>query len=178
MSSEDNLEILQAEYQSGKTAFERGEYRKSVKHLETANTLSNPQSRLGGEIQTWLVTAYEAAGQRSEAIALCKQITRHPDYTTRKQGKRLLYILEAPKLKTRPEWLTQIPDLTELAESDPQDRRGSSLGGSSSKQPEKPGFQLEPIDLSQANTRDNRFIWVALGAAGLALLSLIWLAQG
>ena len=177
MSSEDNVETLQAEYQSGRNAFERGDYRKSVKHLEAANSLANPQSRLGGEIQTWLVTAYEATGQRSEAIALCKQISRHPDLTTRKQGKRLLYILEAPKLKTRPEWLTQIPDLTELTESDPQNRRAASQGGSA-KLPEKPSFQLEPVDLSQVNARDNRFIWVALGAALIALLSLVWLAQG
>ncbi len=136
MSSEDNLETVQAEFLVGRTAFERGEYRKSVKHLETANSLGNSQSRLGGEILTWLVTAYEAAGQRQEAIGLCKQLTRHPDHNTRQQGKHLLYILEAPKLKTRPEWLTEIPDLTKLAESDPQDRKGSSQK-SSSHQPEK-----------------------------------------
>ncbi|MGA7936564.1 MAG: hypothetical protein WCA35_23620 [Kovacikia sp.] len=177
VSSEDKLEAIQAEYQSGKTAFERGEYRKSVQHLETAISLTNAESRLGGEIQTWLVTAYEAAGQRSEAISLCKKISRHPDLNTRKQGKRLLYILEAPKLKTRPEWLTQIPDLTGLADSDPQDRRGTSLGRVP-RSPEKPGFQLEPVDLSQVNTQDNRFVWVALAATITVLVSLVWLTQG
>jgi hypothetical protein len=130
---------------------------------------------LGGEIQTWLVTAYEAAGQRSEAIALCRVISRHPDLNTRKQGKRLLYILEAPKLKSRPEWLTQIPDLTNLAESDNQDRKGFSTSQRRS-QPAQPTFQLEPLDPGQVNTEDNRFIWVALVAVMLVLLgSLLWL---
>lgn len=173
--SSDSLETVQAEYQAGKIAFERGEYRKSVQHLEQANALAEAGTRLGGEIQTWLVTAYEAAGQWSEAIALCRVISRHPDLNTRKQGKRLLYILEAPKLKSRPEWLTQIPDLTNLAESDNQDRKGFSTSPRRS-QPSQPTFQLEPMDPGQVNTEDNRFIWVALVAVVLVLLgSLLWL---
>ncbi|QZZ20317.1 hypothetical protein J5X98_24155 [Leptothermofonsia sichuanensis E412] len=172
--SADNIEAVQAEYQAGKTAFERGDYRKSVRHLEKADALAEAGTRLGGEIQTWLVTAYEAAGQRSEAIALCRVISRHPDLNTRKQGKRLLYILEAPRLKSRPEWLTQIPDLTNLAESDHQDRKGFSTASPRS-QPVKPGFQLEPISPGQVNTEDNRFVWVALAATGLLLGSLLWL---
>jgi tetratricopeptide (TPR) repeat protein len=174
--SSDNLKTIQAEFQTGKTAFERGEYRKSVQHLEKANELADSSSRLEGEIQTWLVTAYEAAGKREEAIALCRSLTRHPDLNTRKQGKRLLYILEAPKLRSRPEWLTQIPDLAHLADSDRQDRKGGSVSSSRS-QSVKPAFQLEPVDPNQINTQDNRFIWVALVAAVLVLGGLLWFAQ-
>ena len=57
------------EYQSGKAAFERGEYRASIEHLSTARNLVNLSSGLGGEVQMWLVMAYEAAGQKAEAIA-------------------------------------------------------------------------------------------------------------
>jgi hypothetical protein len=32
----------------------------------------------------------------------------------------------------------------------------------------------EPVDLTQVNTRDNRFIWVALITIGLTLGGLIW----
>ncbi|HEY9615985.1 MAG TPA: hypothetical protein V6C64_04050 [Microcoleaceae cyanobacterium] len=164
---------MQTEYQAGKAAFERGDYRKSVQHLEAAVALVGMNTALGGEIQIWLVTAYEAAGKQSEAIALCKQITRHPDLKTRKQSRRLLYILEAPKLKTRPEWVTQIPDLSGLSDSAVRDRKGSTA--ISTKSTEKPAFQLEPEDLSQVNTQDNRFIWFALLAALLIIGGLVWL---
>lgn len=168
MSSE-NKEKFQIEYQAGKAAFERGEYRTAVKHLEIATALIGRNSRLGGEAQLWLVTAYEAADQRTEAIALCEQLTRHPDLETNKQGKRLLYILKAPQLKRPEEWMTRIPDLGTIADSDPKDRRGQNPIRTRKPEP-------EPIDLSQVNTKDNRFVWVALIALSLIVGGLIWFA--
>lgn len=173
----DHLDAAKADYQAGKIAFERGDYRKSVSSLEKANALINPNSSLGGEVQSWLVMAYEAAGQREAAIALCRQLTNHPHLKTRKEGRRLLYILEAPQLKTRPEWLTQIPDLTNLSDADPKSRVGASSGGSGSSRPApKPKTVPEPVDLSQVNTEDNRFVWVALLGALLIVGGLLWLA--
>lgn len=171
--SSDNKEKFRIEYQEGKAAFERGEYRTSVRHLEAASALMNRTSRLGGEAQLWLVTAYEAAGQKEEAIALCQQLSRHPDPETSKQGKRLLYILQAPQLKRPEEWMTKIPDLGAIAESDPKDRRGSNTAVVSRKRKEPP--KPEPIDLTQVNTKDNQFIWVALIAIALTVGGLIWL---
>lgn len=173
MNSE-NKEKFRIEYQAGKVAFERGDYRAAVKHLEAACALMSQNSRSGGEAQTWLVTAYEAAGQKTEAIALCQQLSRHPDIEIRKQGKNLLYILQAPQLKRPAEWMTQIPDLGTLAESDPQDRRGSqstSPSGTSNRDRKK---EPEPIDLTQVNTKDNQFIWIALIALILTVGGLIW----
>ena len=171
MSSE-NKEKFRIEYQAGKAAFERGDYRTSVKHLEAASALMSRTSRLGGEAQIWLVTAYEASGQKSEAIALCQQVSRHPDPETSKQGKRLLYILQAPQLKRPAEWMTEIPDLGAIADSDPKDRRGSnSPATKTNRNPREP---LEPVDLSQVNTKDNKFIWVALIVLSLTLGGLIW----
>ena len=72
MSSE-NKEKFRIEYQAGKAAFESGDYRTAVQRLEAASALMGRTSRLGGEAQMWLVTAYEAAGQKIEAIALCQQ---------------------------------------------------------------------------------------------------------
>lgn len=169
MSSE-TLEIVKAEYQAGKAALERGQYRQSVQHLEKASALVARNSRFGGEVQIWLVTAYEAAGQTQEAIALCEQLKRHPDRETSKQGRRLLYILQAPQLKRPAEWLTQIPDLGRVADNNTQTHLGS---GTTSKR--SPRQQIsEPVDLSQVNTKDNRFIWVALIAIGLTLVGLVW----
>lgn len=168
----ENRDKARIEYQAGKAAFERGDYRQSVQYLEKATALLARNSRLGGEVQIWLVTAYEAAGQRTEALTLCKQLTRHPDIETSKQSRRLLYILEAPQLTRRPEWLTQIPDLTAAQESRPEFRQGS--GVKRQNRSPKQLLEPEPIDLSQVNTQDNRFIWVALIAISLVLGGLLW----
>lgn len=171
MSSE-NRENFTIEYQAGKAAFERGQYRQAVQHLESAIALESPSSQLGGEVQMWLVTAYEAVGLQNDAIALCKQLTRHTDPETRKQAKRVLYIMEAPALSKRPEWLTKIPDLTALPEGN-EKYRATSPTGSAKRRPAPPK-EPEPVDLSKVNTKDNRFIWVALVLAGLTLGGLIW----
>lgn len=173
----DNLELVRTQYRAGRDAFERGKYRESVQFLEKAASLVARNSRLGGEIQIWLVTAYEAAGQRTEAIALCNQISRHPDRDTRKQGSRLLYILSAPRLKTRPEWLTEIPDLTALEDAE-RDYKPAFTPPPNRPPRSRPTPEpnLEPIDLSQVNTQDNRFVWVALVAIVLVLGSLVWLS--
>ena len=172
MSSD--LEIVRSEYQAGIAAFECGQYRKSVQHLEKASALVARNSRLGGKVLIWLVTAYEAVGRKSEAIALCEQLLRHPDPETSKQGRRLLYILQAPELKRPTEWLTQIPDLGALPDHDTQTRLGSGSTGTK-KRSRQPRPQPEPIDLTRVNTRDNRFIWFALIALGLTLAEFFWL---
>ncbi len=172
--SEESLEIVKTEYQAGKAAFERGQYRHSVQCLEKAAALVDRNSRLGGEVQIWLVTAYEAAGQRQEAIGLCTQLQNHPSYETRKQSRRLRYILEAPQLKRPAEWMTQIPDLASLPDNVAETRLGRAAAPVKSK-PRQP-TQPEPVDLSQVNTKDNLFIWVALGAIAITLAGLWWLS--
>jgi tetratricopeptide (TPR) repeat protein len=169
----ESLELAKTQYQAGKQAFERGAYRQSVECFEKAVALANPNSQLGGEMQTWLVTAYQASGQLTEAIGLCERLSQHPDLKTRKQGTRLLYVLKAPKLKTRPEWLTQIPDLSTLNEAG-ENQLSSRYRPPTSRPKPKP--ESEPVDLSQVNTQDNRFIWVALIAIGLVVGGLVWLS--
>lgn len=166
-----DLEIVSSEYRLGKAAFERGHYREAVQHLEKACAMVARNSRLGGEIQLWLVTAYEAAGKTTEAIALCEQLKRHPDSETSKQGRQLLYIMQAPQLKRPTEWLTQIPDLGTLGDNQQQTRFS---GGRIKKSPQQPPETQPVVDLSQVNTRDNRFIWVALIGIFLTIVGLIW----
>lgn len=172
MNSE-TLEQIRSEYQTGRYAFERGQYRQAIAHLETATGLVEKTSRFGGEVQMWLVTAYEASGQGPMAIALCQKLTRHPHIETRKQAKRLLAILEAPQLTIHPEWRVEIPDMSQIEDSASQFRQVSKR---SPKQPSKPRPQPEPepVDLSEVNTKDNQFIWIALGASGLILGWLFW----
>ena len=160
---------------AGQLAFERGNYRDSVTAFEQAVKLANPNTRLGGDISLWLVNAYAAANLPDKAIALCEALTRHPHWDTRKQSKRLLYILKAPKLRLKAEWQTRIPDLSEL---DPEGDRPLNLSRyptppqtPTQRQPAAP----EPEDLSRMNTQDNGFLWVALVAIALTVGSLIWL---
>jgi tetratricopeptide (TPR) repeat protein len=169
----DSLEIAKSHYQAGKVAFENGLYREAIENLEKATALLSLNSSLGGEVNIWLVTAYEAAGRTEDAIALCEKLQRHPYSETSKQARHLLYILKAPKLKRPSEWMTEIPDLGKLPENEAQARvTVKSRPASSTKKSTEPEF----VDLSQVNTKDNRFIWLALIVIGLMLSYLVWLS--
>lgn len=176
MPADLNNPDAEQKFRAAKKAFDRGNYREAAADFEQTLALVNPNSIGGGEVQMWLVTAYQAKGQMSDAIALCKHLAHHPDFQTRKEAKRILYILEAPKLQSRPEWLTQIPDLTGLSVGDPRDRIGNGTAKISAKRLEpKPKLMLEPVDNSQVNTKDNQFVWVALIAVLIILGSVLWL---
>jgi tetratricopeptide (TPR) repeat protein len=172
----NDIEIARASYEAGKLAFENGQYREAVENLEKARNLVARNSRLGGEIEIWLVTAYEAAGRGEDAIALCQLLKRHPYSETSQQARNLLYILQAPKLVRPKEWMTEIPDLGKIPDNE------SKIRISATSQPRKSsGTKASPaepvfVDLDQVNTRDNRFIWVALITVGLTISYLVWLS--
>ena len=168
---DSHLEIAKTRYQAGKIAFENGQYREAVEQLEKASALLVRNSRLGGEVQIWLATAYEAAGRSEDAIALCEQLKRHPDPETNKESRRLQYIFQAPRLQRPKEWMTEIPDLGTLPDSDTKIRLSANTTKSSARQETtEPKFD----DLTQINTTDNRFIWVALIAIGFTIATLVW----
>lgn len=173
--SQEPLDIIVHLYKGGQQAFEQGRYRESVQQLELACQGVERNTSLGGEIQIWLVTAYEATGQQKEAIALCKKLVHHPALATRQQARRLVEVLEAPKLYIDPEGFVKIPDLNQL---DGNETTLSQLSSTKIQQRSKPTAQLqEPVDLSSVNTQDNRFIWVALMGILLVLGALVWMAQ-
>ena len=173
----DQKQLAKQAYALGQQYFERGSYREAVACFEKAVALAHAMTPLGGEIQTWLANAYSAVGRSEEAIALCEKISRHPDCDTRKQGKRLLYILKAPKLQMRPEWNTQIPDLAAIAEAGEDNSGYSYPKPAKRKKPKQsePDFD-QPIDWSQINTQDNAFLWVALVGVALVLAGVAWAA--
>ena len=170
LSNGEKKAQAEAALASGQAFFERGRYKQAIAQFQTARALSNPISARGGEIQLWLVNAYTAAGDRAEGLALCRKLILHPDLETKRQSKRLLYILEAPELEMKPEWVTKIPDLGNLDEDEA--RRYAQK----SKRPRrrKPKPEPEPLDLSQVNTADNQFVWVALFGILLTLGGLFW----
>jgi hypothetical protein len=163
------------DYQSGQIAFERGEYRQSVSYLLAAVAQIQPNSQIGGEVQIWLVTAFEAAGQIQEAKALCQKLSSHPDLDTRQASKRMLYIMQAPELVRRDEWLTKIPDLAHLEAGEGNFAINSQPTLPSSPQPRSIDERYPPVDLSKVNTQDNNFSSIALILTVITLCGL-WLA--
>ncbi|HSM82146.1 MAG TPA: tetratricopeptide repeat protein [Nodosilinea sp.] len=175
--TDDTRDLAKTQYAYGQAAFERGSYRESVEFFEEAVRLAKAATPLGGEIQTWLVNAYSAVGRQQDAIALCQALARHPDIETRKQGKNLLYILQAPQLQRPTNWMTQIPELDGISGEGAQ-----VMGASKYSTTSKPGVRSRPmpeptpIDPSQINTRDNGFLWAALVGVALVLGGLLWLS--
>ncbi|MDP5015788.1 MAG: tetratricopeptide repeat protein, partial [Dolichospermum sp.] len=145
----ESLELAKSRYQIGTTAFENGQYREAVENLEKASNLLGKNTRFAGEVEIWLVNAYEAAGRSEEAINLCQQLGRHPHYEVRQQAKRLLYILKAPKLNRPKEWMTEIPDFGITSDHKSKIVVTSQPKKTTSKQ--KP-VEREYIDLSTVNT--------------------------
>jgi hypothetical protein len=166
----DNQEKFQQKYQAGKQAMEMGQYRLSIDNLEAAKDLVAPNSRKGGEAQIWLVTAYQAANQIEQAIALAQELITHPDTQTREQAQRILYIMKAPKLERPKEWMSEIPD---LAQAD----QGASRYVAAKKKSVTPSeIKLEYSAAKPTEAKDNQFIWFALSLIGLIIGSLVWLS--
>lgn len=159
-----------AQMAAGQALFERGRYKKAIAHFQTALALSNPIGSRGGEIQMWLVNAYIASGDEEAGKTLCRKLIRHPDLDTKQLSKRMLYILEAPELEMKPEWVTKIPDLANM--DDDNKIRYAQRPKKKRKRKTKP--EPEPIDLSEVNTADNQFVWIALVGIILTLGGLFW----
>ncbi len=162
------------DYQAGQAAFERGDYRQAVSKFLVAVAQVEPNTQIGGEVQVWLVTAFEAAGQLTEAKALCQKLLAHPNLDTRLASKRMLYIMQAPELVRRDEWLTKIPDLSYL--EDGEGNAGVNLRPTPLPKPQPRSIeeQYPPVDLSQVNTQDNSFIAIAL-IFTISILLGLWL---
>ncbi len=165
----------------GQKAFEAGQYQAAMAQFEQGKTLAEPGTPLQGELRIWLVMSYEALGDLDRALELCRLVAKHPHMETRKQAKQLLYILEAPKLRMNPEWLTEIPDLTKIASNKKEDKDwGRPMVNLSPPRPPrvKPpeGYVIpEPTDPSKVVMGDDRSLFLALAVAiGVLLGLLIW----
>ncbi len=168
-------ELAQQDLQLAQRAVEAGQYRTAVEVLERALALASPGTGLQGEIMIWLVTAYEAAGQRAQAQTLCQLATKHPQSDTRKEAKRLLYILKAPILRSREDWQTKIPDLESLEPKTEGQKWAAPK--SPAIRPPRPvpapkGYQIAPLPEPNVEREDRAFVWVVLGAIGVVLLGL------
>jgi len=163
-----NQEQVLIFYEMGKKSLESGKYKVSIVHLESAKKLADPHTRLGAEIQILLVTAYQAIGKREEAIALCQELSKHPNLQTRQKAKEVLYIIQAPKLQRPAEWMSEIPAL-----GDEQATKAQYVSAKKQQKKPEPVLELPEIDPSQIETNDNQFIWFALAIAIVTIGSLV-----
>ncbi|NJL00899.1 MAG: hypothetical protein HC838_17590 [Spirulinaceae cyanobacterium RM2_2_10] len=174
MNSEQRT-AFQARYQAGLAAFEGGQYRQSIIELEQACQLSNRASRVGGEAQLWLVSAYQAADRLEAAIALCQTLQHHPQPSISRKAKDLLYILRAPRLQRPPEWLSKIPDLANLDDSAEQQRYVSAAAPTAPAEPELSLAQFATTT-GDGSSDNQAFVGLAIAVAVLVLGGLWWLA--
>ena len=87
----------------GQRAFECGQYQSAIQCFEQGKTIASVGTALHGELQIWLVMAYEAAGDRTRALDLCRIIGAHPDLETRKQSKQRNFSKTAVSVQLRRE---------------------------------------------------------------------------
>ena len=172
-----NLAQANQKFQLGQRYFESGRYREAIQSLNQACALVETKSKAAGEMRIWLVSAHDAAGQRQEALTLCQQLTHSPFIDVRRQAKRLLAILEAPKLSIHEDWVTKIPALEEVNE--PGQTYGASRAAPTRKTtPQKPAIEDHEVDLSQVTTSDRGLVVMGGILVLLLGLGLVWMSQG
>jgi hypothetical protein len=67
--------------------------------------------------------------------------------------------------------MTEIPDLKAIPDNETKIRLAANVTKSSQQ---KASPEPEIVDLKSVNTRDNRFIWLALIVIGLTVAGLVW----
>jgi hypothetical protein len=141
---------------------ERGQYRQAVLAFQEA-LAAHPQDP---QVKLWLVMAYEANQERQLARDLCRELTTHPDPQVRQESQRVLYILEAPQLQRRAEWLSEIPLMTD-----------ESLSGVTLRQRKSnPSLPAVVSPSVEPRVERNHFIPVAL--VGSLLVLFLWAGWG
>ncbi|MFS8882588.1 tetratricopeptide repeat protein [Synechococcus sp. R55.3] len=154
--------------------FERGQYRQALEQVRQAQS-RYPQS---GKLRLWQALAQEALGETQEAILLVQTLLRNPDPEVAQQARYVLGIWQAPRLRRSAEWLSEIPDLSRLEETDPPEyrlaygrsqrkgpspRSGAPSGDPLSRREVDPPLDTQPL------------IWVLIGILSTLLAVMAWL---
>ncbi|MEN9203626.1 MAG: hypothetical protein Q6K80_05615 [Thermostichus sp. DG_1_6_bins_120] len=152
--------------------FEQGQYRQVLDQIRQAQSCY-PQS---GKLRLWQALAQEALGQTQEAILLVQTLVGNPDPEVAQQARYVLGIWQAPRLRRPSEWLSEIPDLSQLEEAEPPERRlayrrlqGESTTSSSAAQ------SVDPSRPGAAEHFDTKLVWVLIGILSASLAILAWL---
>eukprot|EP00873_Tetraselmis_striata_P009616 jgi/Tetstr1/429880/TSEL_019745.t1 len=173
LKQEESKRPGNAEFEAGKRLYGRGKYREAEEVLLKAVELSGSYSKLGGEIQLWLALAYQANNKMGLCIELYKDLeTFHPMRAIQKQAAELRFIMEAPRLPSRPEDKVKIPII-----DDPiRVNSGKSYQPMNQRRGKKVKKSLEEQALENYTPPkwvENRYVWAAAAVlcSGLAYYS-------
>jgi tetratricopeptide (TPR) repeat protein len=173
-NSSSTEKSYQERYQAGIISFEHGDYKHAIAQFQQALDGVDAKTKIGGEIQVWLANAYDAVGDSTQAIALCRRLKTHGDRDVRKSANYVLGILTAPQLSTLKDVVSQIPSLQGLDAQDTQSYPpGRSGSQSTSSKTEQEILAAPRVDNVAVQRQLNRFIWTATIAIALAAL-IVW----
>ncbi len=150
-------------------SFERGQYRQALEQAKQAQS-HYPQA---GKLRLWQALAQEALGETQEATRLLQTLLSNPDPEVAQQARYVLGIWQAPRLRRPAEWLLEIPDLSQLEEAEPGERR---LVYERSRRPASLPKVADPIRNEAApplNTQ--RLTWMLIGILFALLVVMAWL---
>lgn len=147
-------------YQEGVSNFESGNYQQAIALLERARALAILESRLGGDIVIWLANSYDAIGKTDEAIAICRNLKKHPVGDIRKSARYMLGILTAPPLSKLEGVTSEVPILAfpDTYQSKPVARKTTQ--NSSNQKPFREVPLEKPIPVNDKST--NAFLLLAI----------------
>ena len=92
-------------------ALDRGDYGQCLELLGPLADVYPLQDPNGARIRLLMVTAWMGQGNETDAITMCRLLTRSKDPELRQQAKQLLTVLESPSLVRPKRWSMQLPDL-------------------------------------------------------------------
>jgi len=92
-------------------AIDAGDYTKSLELLDKLASEYSINDSDGPLIRMHMVTSFLGKGDNSQAINICKDLTRCKDAKIRESSKQLLSILEAPSLEKPSNWSIEIPKI-------------------------------------------------------------------
>ena len=167
-NSSSTEKTYQEIFQAGIFSFERGDYQGAIAQFQQALSGVNEKTQIGGEIQIWLANAYDAVGNSTEAIALCRRLKNHSDRDVRKSANYVLGILSAPQLSELKDAVSKIPSLKSLDESDLPSNAPSSKSVVKLK-PEQEVL-LANTNNSESQQQSSWFIWVTSAIILAALI--------
>ncbi|NUN63390.1 hypothetical protein HCU40_01210 [Pseudanabaena biceps] len=155
-------------YQEGLSNFESGNYQQVIALLERARTLVIVESDLGGDILIWLANSYDADGKTEAAIALCRELRKHPVGSVRKSARYMMGILTAPQLSKLEGVTSEVPILESPDSYQPKPAARSKVDDSNKK-----NIREVSLEKPVVNSKNN-FLWFAIIFCLLLLFLSSW----
>ncbi len=159
-------------FQAGIFSFERGNYQSAIDQFQQALDGVNEKTQIGGEIQIWLANAYDAVGNSTEAIAICRRLKHHSDRDVRKSANYVLSVVSAPQLSELKDAVSKIPSLRGLDASDSLDSLANASSSKSVVNKREKEILPSNTNYSESQQQNSWFIWTTTAIILAALI--IW----